>query len=102
MLDTCVSVGKETIVMGDLNVNYNENSDNTEIKRIIKQYGFKQVIKKPTRVTKNSSTLIDIMATTHEKNVLKHITCGNSLSDHDLVGLIIKNNNLKFLHRTTE
>ena len=32
MLDTCVSEGKETIVMGDLNVNYNKNSDNTEIK----------------------------------------------------------------------
>ena len=99
MLDTCVSEGKETIVMGDLNVNYNKNSDNTEIKRIIKQYGLKQVIKKPTRVTRKSSTLIDKIATTHEKNVLKHITCGNSLSDHDLVGVIIKKNNLKFPHR---
>ena len=30
MLDTCVSESKETIVIGDLNVNYSKNSDNTE------------------------------------------------------------------------
>ena len=90
MLDTCVSEGKETSVFGDLNVNYSKNLDNTEIKQIIKQYGLKQIIEKPTRITKNSSTLIDIITTTHEKNVLKLIICGNSVSDHDLVGVIIK------------
>jgi hypothetical protein len=95
MLDTCVSEGKETILIGDLNVNYCKNSDSTEIKRIIKQYGLKQVIEKPTRITKNASTLIDIIATTHEKNVLKHIICGNSVSDNDLVGV----SSLKFPHR---
>ena len=99
MLDTCVSEDKETIVMGDLNVNYRKNSDNKEIKRIIKQYGLKQVIKKPTRITKNFSTLIDIIVTTHGKNVLRHITCANSVSDHDLFGVIIKKNNLKFPYR---
>ena len=57
------------------------------------------MIKKPTRVTRKSSTLIDIIATTQEKNVLKHITCGNSLTHHDLVVVIIKKN-LKFPHRT--
>ena len=58
------------------------------------------MIKKPARVTRKSSTLIDIVATTQEKNVLKHITCGNSLTDHDLVVVIIKKNNLKFPHHT--
>ena len=42
MLDTCVSESKETIAIGDLNVNYSKNSDNTEtnpneVKTILKK-----------------------------------------------------------------
>ena len=70
------------------------------MKHIISQHGFKQVISKATRVTKETSTLIDIAATSHEQNISKQGTWGISLSDHDLIGVIVKKNNRKFTHRT--
>ena len=100
MVNTSVSENKELILMGDLNADYLNTSKNKEVKRIIKGHGLKQIIKKPTRVTKDTSTLIDIIATTHEQNVRKQMIRPNSLSDHDLVGVIIKKNCQKFTSRT--
>ena len=74
MLDDSVYENKETILLGDINVNYQNKSDNKEMKRIISQHGFKQVISKAIRVTRETSTLTDIAATTHEQNVSKHGT----------------------------
>ena len=98
MLDICMTECKETIIMGNLNVNYKKSSDNKEMKQIIKRQGLKQIIQEPTRITNNSSTLIDMIATTHEENVSKQITFASSISDHDLVGVIIKKNNHKLPH----
>ena len=100
MLDDTVYENRETILLGDVNVDHQNTSDNREMKRIISQHGFKQVITKATRITKETSTLIDIAATTHEQNISKHGTWGISLSDHDLIGVILKKNNRKFTHRT--
>ena len=100
MLDNTVCENRETILLGDINVDYQNTSDNREMKRIISQDGFKQIINKATRITKETSTLIDIAATTHEQNTSKHGTWGISLSDHDLIGDIVKKNNRKFTHRT--
>ena len=100
MLDDTVYENKDTILLGDINVDYHNTSDNREMKRILSQHGFNQVISKATRVTKETSTLIDIAASTHEQNISKHGTWGMSLSDHDLIGVIIKKNNRNFTHRT--
>ena len=51
-------------------------------------------------MTKDSSMLTDIIANSHEQNILKTMTYANSISDHDLVGMIIKTNNRKFKPRT--
>ena len=37
------------------------------------------------RVSRDTATLIDIVATFHQQCVLKTIVCGNYMSDHDLV-----------------
>ena len=50
-LSTIMKVNKETIIVGDFNVNYNDTTDNTDFKTIINHYGFKQMIKKATRIT---------------------------------------------------
>ena len=84
-----------------MNADYLQQSKDKNIKRIISTNGLlKQLIEKPTRVTKDSSTLIDIIATSHEQNILKTMTFANSISDHDLVGMIMKKNNRKFKPRT--
>ena len=72
MLDDSVYESKETILLGNINVNNQNKSDNKEMKGIISQHGFKQVISKVTRITSETSTLTDIAAITHEQNVSKH------------------------------
>ena len=52
-----------------------------------------------TRITKDSSPLIDIIATTQEQTLLKHITYESLLTDHELVGVIKKRNCRKLLPR---
>ena len=99
MLSIGVCEDKETILLGDLNVNYPRQQNNKEIKHIINVNGFKQIIKAPTRITKDSKTLIGVIATTHEQNIVHSITYANSISDHDLVGIVMKKNNRKFTPR---
>ena len=74
MLSTGVCEDKETILLGDLNVDYLRQQNNKEIKHIINVNGFKQIIKAPTRITKHSKILIDVIATTHEQNIVTMIS----------------------------
>ena len=50
-------------------------------------------------MTKETSTLIDIIASTHHFNVVKTIVLANGLSDHDLTGIIRKLNIAKYVPR---
>ena len=81
---------KETIMAGDLNCNYIVTKDHKEIKDTIKFNGMKQVITSPTRITLTSRTLIDIVVTTHGNYVDETIVLANSVSDHDLIGIVRK------------
>ena len=71
--------------MGDLNVNYLKKNEDIDIKNVIRTHGFTQLVDQPTRVTKNSSTLIDIIATNNTKNIKAVNVIPLSLSDHDMV-----------------
>lgn len=50
----------------------------------------------PTRTTATSKTLIDVIATTHPNRIERSIVEANSLSDHDLTGVIRKLHCMKF------
>ncbi len=63
---------KEAIMLGDFNVNYKTHHENNEFKITLTQNGFKQVIKKPTRTTQTSSTLIDLIITNRPSTISKH------------------------------
>lgn len=89
---------KEVIILGDLNSDYLVKSDNDNVKNILTIHGFKQLITKPTRVTKNSKTLIDIIATNKE-NISKTDVIPVSLSDHDMVICVRKLNHMKYKTR---
>ena len=90
MLNTALGENKETIVLGDINCNYLQQKKQPEVKRTLRMHGLKQIVQNATRVTKETSTLIDVIATTHEHNVAKQITEPISISDHDLTGVVIK------------
>lgn len=93
-------VFSEVILLGDLNANYLVMNNSKELKSLIASNSFKQLIEAPTRITKDSSTLIDVILTSNRKNIAATVTTHLSLSDHDLVGCIRKLNNTKLKPRT--
>ena len=95
-LSTIGSESKEIVIMGDLNTDFLKPSNNKAIKDIMLTNVLKQMIESATRTTSTSETLIDIIATTREDNIHSHIVIGNSLSDHDLVGVVRKMNYKKY------
>ena len=90
---------KEVILLGDCNANYAKSNDNREFKSILTLNGFKQLIKKPTRTTQHTSSMIDIIATNKENIKLANVI-PTTLSDHDMVGCVRKVNHSKFVPRT--
>ena len=58
-----------------------------------------RVLHTAKRLKKNRKTLIDVIATTHEQNIVSSIMYANSISANDLVGIVMKKNNRKFTPR---
>ena len=88
ILNLVLAEGKEVILTGDLNCNYQKRADNKALKDIIRLNGFDQVIKEPTRVAQGTCTLIDVVLTNDASKVLKTIVADVGLSDHQLTGVI--------------
>ena len=86
---------KEVIILGDLNSDYLVKNDKVNVKNAITINGFKQLINKPTCVTKNSKSCIDIIAT-NKGNILKADVIPVSLSDHDIIICVRKLNHMKY------
>ena len=57
-------------------------------KSIVKSFGFKQLIKKCTRITETSSTTIDLILSNVTQNIPVADVIATSLSDHDMVACI--------------
>ena len=95
MLELVSIENKEILMLGDLNCNYLAKSDHKELKNIISSSGLKQLIKSPTRITNQSSTLIDVICSNEPQNIsiAKFIPAG--LSDHEMIGCVRKLNNIK-------
>lgn len=91
-ITTILSENKEFILSGDMNCDFLKEPDHRDIKDCLKMNGFKQLIEKPTRVTQHSSTLIDVVFTTHENNIASQFVHSLGISDHHLVGIIRKLN----------
>ena len=94
------SHNKEVLLMGDINVNYNSNSDNKEFKSIITANGFREIVKEPMQVTDKSWSLIDLVFTNCPVNITHTYVIINSVSDHNMIGRVRKTNHLKHSSRT--
>ena len=86
----------ETILMGDLNINYLKRDDHHGLKHIFNVQSLKQIVKKPTRVSNESSTMIDLIFTNNESTIAHVDVLPLCLSDHDCVGCVRKINHQKF------
>ena len=81
------SEDKDTIMLGDTNCNFLENSDNDtkNLKRLSMTYKLTKLIKEPTRTTSDTKTLIDHI-TVNRTDIVSDsgvIPCG--ISDYDAI-----------------
>jgi exonuclease III len=92
---------KECIVLGDMNINYLNNSPHA-LKDSISLQGFQQLITKPTRVTKDSETLIDVILSNRPEMLCNASVLLSTLSDHDVISVKRKVNNVKWMDITIQ
>ena len=86
--------GKEIIILGDTNCDFCHRdttpSHIVQLRELYELFYMKQIIKEPTRVTLDSSNLIDHIATTNCNNITKSGVLKICLSDHYLVYCVRK------------
>ena len=77
----------EHYFIGDMNCDL-LSSDNIHARALLsitEMYGLKQLIDEPTRITPSTSTLIDLIFTSHQDNVICSGVSHVGISDHSLV-----------------
>jgi exonuclease III len=76
------------IIIGDINIDLMTKCNNsTYLLNTLKQYGFRQLVNVPTRLTKFSKTCIDHIYTNINKTNVKTVSCDDMhLSDHLCIG----------------
>ena len=103
VLEVANAEKKEVIIMGDLNCNFSPSArcrgETKKLKSILQSMNMTQVVKEPTRVTRESQTLIDIICTSQPQNITSVKVVKSALSDHDMTAFVRKLNSLKFKPR---
>ncbi len=98
-LDTalsCISSEAEVILLGDFNVNFlaTKNDASRALKRKLlsftSMYNLEQLIDKPTGITENSSTLIDLLFANNNHRMVASGVLHVNLSDHSLIYCVVK------------
>lgn len=82
-----------------MNCDFLKKASNNPLKHVLSSQGFVQNVKNPTRVTKDSKTLIDVILSNCPQNLPKTIVIESSLSDHHMVGTVRKLNSSKLQPR---
>ena len=78
---------KTFLILGDINDNL--LSPNNKIGNIIHGMGLTQLIDKPTRITSNSSTLIDLIITNKRDFIIQFDVLSCPVADHELISVTI-------------
>ena len=99
-LQSIDSEKRESIIMGDMNVNYLKENDHEVIKDIFTDNGFKQILNTPTCVTDQTFSLIDLLFVNNNQNISYKTVIPTRLSDHDLIACVRKINNVKYESET--
>ena len=71
MLTKATKECKETMMLGDINVNFPTEKDNKELKSIFNAFGLRQIVKKPTRISETTKTLLDVILTINPSIIAK-------------------------------
>ena len=68
-LQSIDSEKRESIIIGDMNVNYLIENNHEVMKDIFTDNGFKQILNTPTRVTDQIASLIDLIFVNDYQNI---------------------------------
>lgn len=90
---------KEILLMGDLNINWLDKGKRKHLKDIVNSIQMTQLIKKPTRITKTSQTLIDLIFTNKPDRIVKTYNLITGLSDHNFVLIARKLNKSRYINK---
>ena len=84
-------LGLDFIILGDLNCNLlRDNAESLALNDLCSTFILTQLINKPTRVTENGESLIDVVMTTNEKLIASNEVLMSTISDHNLVHISLK------------
>ena len=85
-MDGVTNENKEIILLGDLNCDFSkENPATSHMSLFMNMFNLHQLVTKPTRITPNSKTLIDVIFTTNCNIYMNTDVIHHSYSDHALV-----------------
>ena len=86
-----LTLNKQILVLGDLNCNMLENSQERRVlTNFSTELNLTQIIKTPTRITATSQTLIDVILVSSTALVLESGVINTSISDHLPVYVLLK------------
>ena len=95
MLDN-IQIQAEFLVLGDFNCNMLQRlPQTTNLKSILVQHQLSQLIKDPTRISETSTSLLDLIATTHPEKIHDSGVCHLSISDHSFVYVVHRARSVK-------
>jgi hypothetical protein len=84
------------IIIGDFNMDLKQNNEITKSYRdLLKVNNLINLINKPTRITKDSKTLIDHLYTNKPQNILNIQNYNFDITDHNIIEFKIENRNKK-------
>ena len=90
LLKAC-NLNMEIVLMGDLNVycSLNNFNNHNKLYQLCQLFDFSQLVKGPTRVTENTSTVIDVILSTMPQMHIDTYIDESSMSDHYLVYTVL-------------
>ena len=84
-------LGLDVIILGDLNCNLLQGkAESRALNDFCSTFNLTQLINKPTRVTENRESLIDVVMTTNEKLIASNDVLMSTISDHNLIYISLK------------
>ena len=97
IMDDVTNDNKEIILLGDLNCDFlKKNPVTSHMSSFMNMYNLDQLVTKPTRITPNSKTLIDVILTTDCNICVDTDVVHHSFSGHSLVHTtVLCNENMK-------
>ncbi len=90
----------ECILLGDFNINWMVKSEKSKLKPLMEKFKYKQLVDKPTRITRKSGTLIDLIFTNRPERAVKTYNLITGLSDHNMILIVRKLTKKRLAHHS--